>query len=133
MNKYYTPANISFHILDADWTKDILLPVSRGLRTPLAHGLHKGNVSNLNMFWVKPSTLRYGGTSKVFFDSGEDVKSDGVIIGTNTIPGGSHPVMNMGVTAVHEAGHWFGLRHTEFIQPGDCEPNWLNIPGQGNE
>lgn len=132
MNKYYTPSNISFHLLDADWTEDSLLSSHRGLRTPLAQGLHKGNVSNLNIFWIKPASLLYGGTSLTFM-KGEDEKSDGIIVGTNTIPGGSHPVMNMGVTAAHETGHWLGLSHTGFIYPGDCEPNWRNLPNQGNE
>lgn len=39
--------------------------------------------------------------------------SDGCVIRTETMPGGSVPSeYDGGKTAVHEAGHWFGLAHT---------------------
>jgi len=32
---------------------------------------------------------------------------DGVVIDPNTVPGGSEEPYNLGITAVHEIGHWY--------------------------
>jgi hypothetical protein len=37
---------------------------------------------------------------------------DGVVVHTESIPGGRLVPYNLGYTAVHEIGHWVGLRHT---------------------
>lgn len=137
MNKYFTQANISFHLLGEDWTKDTLPPTGSGLHnplhTPLANSLHKGNVSNLNVFWIESPFLDYGGLSRAFFHDDGNEKSDGILLASNTIPGSSHPIWNMGATAVHEVGHWLGLWHTIYATDGYCEPNWRNHSYRDNE
>jgi hypothetical protein len=47
----------------------------------------------------------------------------GNFIGQETMPGGSLPEYNLGMTLVHEAGHYFGLFHT--FQDGCTEDNDL--------
>src|SRR5262249_9045770 len=39
------------------------------------------------------------------------VLRSGCVITQNTLEGGSHSYANLGITAVHEIGHWFGLFH----------------------
>lgn len=48
---------------------------------------------------------------------------DGVVIRFSTVPGGTDPHYNLGMTLVHEVGHWLGLLHTfehSCAAPGDC-------------
>lgn len=123
MNEYYTPANISFQLLDVDWTRGTPLFKGHHLTTEMAHNLHKGNRTALNVFWIDTSDVGYGGSSRILMVGETDERSEGIIVNTRSIPGGSHPMFNLGVTAVHEAGHWLSLGHTSFTNKGDCEPD----------
>lgn len=38
---------------------------------------------------------------------------DGVLVNPQSVPGGSFQPYDLGITAVHEVGHWFGLLHSK--------------------
>jgi len=46
------------------------------------------------------------------------LQQDGCSILYSTVPGGSSTGFNLGLTAVHEIGHWLGLFHT--FQGNSC-------------
>ena len=46
------------------------------------------------------------------WDDARQPRIDGIRVQYSTVPGGSLNHFNLGETATHEAGHWFGLYHT---------------------
>lgn len=113
MNTAYAPYGISFVLkgtdrtINSNWASD-------GSELAMKKALRKGTYRSLNLYFLKdlgdnlgycyfPTSVRSGST---------DFYLDGCSILAASVPGGSATNYNLGLTVVHEVGHWFGLYHT---------------------
>jgi Pregnancy-associated plasma protein-A len=69
----------------------------------------KGGANALNIWLVD---FAYLGIATFPWDYAKNPGIDGIRVHFDSLPGGSIANFNLGETATHEAGHWFGLYHT---------------------
>jgi pregnancy-associated plasma protein-A len=69
----------------------------------------KGGANALNIWLVD---FAYLGIATFPWDYDRNPGVDGIRVHYDSLPGGGIANFNLGETATHEAGHWFGLYHT---------------------
>ncbi|KAK4164361.1 hypothetical protein QBC43DRAFT_378767 [Cladorrhinum sp. PSN259] len=116
LNAAYAPHQYQFVLkgtdktVNAQWAKD-----SNGYETTMKKALRKGTYSALNIYFLKDMGSNLGycyfPTTGATTGSSTLIK-DGCTVLYSTVPGGPLTNYNLGHTATHEIGHWFGLYHT---------------------
>ncbi|KAG6364313.1 hypothetical protein INS49_005913 [Diaporthe citri] len=107
MNTAFAPHGISFVNAGTDWTVNSNW-ANDGSETTMKRSLRKGTYADLNLYFVySMDSLGY-----CYFPASTSGSDSTFYILSSTVPGGSETNYNLGLTAVHEIGHYFGLYHT---------------------
>jgi hypothetical protein len=108
LNNAYAPLGISFTTAGTDWTINTKW-ASYKSPSAMKSSLHKGTYSDLNVYFIPQ--FQYLGIATFPWENANNIGQDGIICLSSSVPGGAAPY-DLGQTATHEAGHWFGLYHT---------------------
>jgi hypothetical protein len=122
LNKAYAPHRIHFTLrnttrtVNPAWSSD-----TTGNELPMKRALRQGSYASLNIYFLpnmSGSSLGYcyfpnpTAAAAAAARKSDDFLRDGCTVLAATVPGGAAANYNLGHTATHEVGHWFGLYHT---------------------
>ncbi|EME86075.1 uncharacterized protein MYCFIDRAFT_6519, partial [Pseudocercospora fijiensis CIRAD86] len=116
MNDAYAALGISFNTVTIDVTvNNAWATAAQGSSAELdmKRGLRQGSYAELNLYFT--SDLAGGLLGFCYFPksrpTSKDLTLDGCVNLAGSLPGGDAENYDLGYTAVHETGHWFGLYH----------------------
>lgn len=114
LNTAFQTMNIRFEMIEIDRTNNAswhgAAPFSATEQT-MKKALRKGDALALNLYTAAPNDGTLGWAAFPW-DFNSNPTNDGVVVHFDTLPGGALEAYNLGMTAVHEVGHWLGLFHT---------------------
>lgn len=128
MNEAYNRYGVQLSYVNTSYTvNDVWAAAESGSDTELQmkSSLRSGTYADLNLFFM--SNLGDGLLGicnfPADFNSSDPndhtLDLDGCMVLASTMPGGSMTEYNLGGTAIHETGHWFGLLHV--FQGDGCD------------
>ncbi|PSK58600.1 extracellular metalloprotease-4 [Elsinoe australis] len=113
LNDRYAQAGISFTLAGTDFTVNSAWAAATQGSTAerqMKTSLRRGDYGTLNLYFL--SNLGGGLLGWCTFPSASAaLVNDGCVNLASSMPGGSATNFNLGLTAVHEVGHWFGAYH----------------------
>lgn len=133
LNADFSSAKLSFRLQNISYTINSTWAVGQD-EEGFKSRLRKGEYTDLNLYFpiTLPDSLLGYAYFPVFLSQDQAFNNpsqggtglnmftlDGVVIRSDTLPFGSYAPFNLGRTATHEVGHWFGLDHT--FGSGGCE------------
>ncbi|KAL9009491.1 MAG: hypothetical protein Q9173_005478 [Seirophora scorigena] len=120
MNRSYGPSGIGFTLISSDFTVNDRWATGT-YDTEMKPALRKGTYQDLNVYFLSD----LGGGLLGICNFPQNVSPgtanfyrDGCNVLAQSVPGGTVANYNLGGTATHEIGHWFGLFHV--FQGSSC-------------
>ena len=110
-----------------EWFDIVFLDKPSDMERTVKRTLNKGDKSVLNIYTANLSGVVLG-WARWPWDLADGV--DGVVIGFQTLPGGTILNRGEGDTLVHEVGHWLGLFHT---YEGACDDRGDEVADTNSE
>jgi hypothetical protein len=131
MNQGYAGSGFSFELKDIDytandeWAEIDVTSADDSVMMAMKNKLRKGKYSELNMYFIENLANGILGmcefpTKEIDASDPSSYSFDGCLVHAGTLPGASEfpGKFDMGMTSVHEIGHWFGLFHV--FQGSSC-------------
>ncbi|KAL4963677.1 zinc metalloprotease [Aspergillus stella-maris] len=126
LNENYQDTGFSFNLKNISYThnnKWQALADGSTTEYEAKSSLRRGDYTALNLYFASIGGGILGYATFPDTVTPREFLLDGVVCDPATLPGGKAPY-DLGITAVHETGHWLNLFHT--FQPGNDDPE---IPG----
>ncbi len=112
LNRVFASHRFRFHQLEPDWTDNpawYRMASGSTEEKQARRALWKEPEKSLNFYIA--DVRKYAGWAQYPWDLEDFSLWDGVVVSSRYLPGGESP-LDLGMTAVHEVGHWLGLLHT---------------------
>ena len=133
LNNAFVQANISFSLAGSTFTEHEEWSRTQDPLPEMGQSLRQGDYATLNIYLISDSARMEGrklpgtigvATPPEAAPDAEQFLSDGVLAWQGSLPGSRFEQCDMGLTVVHEVGHWLGLDHVfdEWTYPGAFSP-----------
>ncbi|KAH7098767.1 metalloprotease [Auriculariales sp. MPI-PUGE-AT-0066] len=116
LNRGFASVGVTFTLAELDyytnktWFDDVTHNSAEEI--PMKNSTRKGGVDVLNVWTVGFTKAGISGYSSFPWEFEENPIVDGIMINVLSLPGGPVLRRSLGLTLVHETGHWSGLYHT---------------------
>ncbi|KAG5989040.1 hypothetical protein E4U52_005987 [Claviceps spartinae] len=122
LDETYAPMGISFEHKNTSWTVQPSWAMDHD-EEDMKRSLRQGSYRDLNLYFLRAlagpaGTLGYCNFPGAVTPASRLFYMDGCTLHVGSVPGGPLVGFNLGKTATHEVGHWFGLMHT--FEGEDC-------------
>lgn len=119
LNDRYAGSGFTFVTVSVDYTVNdtwALCGAFEQCEYDYKGALRQGTYADLNLYYLSDLYNNFGVLGYALYPESEvdeaTLSRDGVVNLAGTMPGAEYDEYNLGLTTIHEVGHWLGLFHT---------------------